>query len=569
MHNFSIAKINQTFKKQRMIRTLTMSLIRCFAILALLNALFNGRGDVVKLAESAQPEPAPRQTNVFSEISPNPTLNSEGQVVFHTDLRNNGFAAGWGIYLADQAGIKTIARTGDQPPDLNGNFYTFNSTIALNSTSQVFQVKLQKTLGGAVDDTAIYKASPSGLQQIIRSSAPAPRGGIFRPLQNTLFRVNQSGQVLFVASLTTGETSLFLSSSGNLAELAKAGPQGPFILFQNINGQAAIYALLSTTNTTGFYLADAKSVTPLALGKQPSPDGNGELNLFITTTPCLNDKGEIAFAASLASTTAGVTDNAGLFKADVNSLTLLVRKGQFVPGGNGRFLDFGQGQVTINSNSIVAFLANLTGTSGATADNAAIYQATGTNLTQVVRKGQPAPDGNGAFGDLSVPAQNNRGQIAFTATLVGTAHGTTDNQGLFVTDHNRKLVQVARSGSLVGNEILNKPLFFTGPDQGGLTGLNDDGDLAFWAELGGNFAVLLWNESIINNITQVGNNVQIGLSLPSGTTNYIQSTANLSKPFTNVGSPIIARGTRLRTNIVVQTDVTSAPAPDMFYRLAK
>jgi hypothetical protein len=68
-----------------------------------------------------------------------------------------------------------------------------------------------------------------------------------------------------------------------------------------------------------------------------------------------------------------------------------------VPGGNGRFLDFGPGQskAVINSNSAVAFLASITGTSGGPADSEAIYLANGTNLVQVVRKGQPPPDGMG------------------------------------------------------------------------------------------------------------------------------------------------------------------------------
>src|SRR4051812_532973 len=124
-------------------------LCRAFASVVLLgSAVLQSEAGFVKLAESGQGEPAPHGTNVFFEIAQNPTLNSEGQVAFYTDLRNAGFLQGFGIYLADQAGVTTIARAGEPAPDLNGNFYSFGSLVALNSTSQVFQANLHGSLGG-------------------------------------------------------------------------------------------------------------------------------------------------------------------------------------------------------------------------------------------------------------------------------------------------------------------------------------------------------------------------------------------------------------------------------------
>ena len=79
---------------------------------------------LVKLAESGDSEP--NGTNVFLQIGSSPVLSDNGQVVFYTDLRNNGFLQGWGIFRADPQCVITVAKTGQASPDLNGNLYTFN-----------------------------------------------------------------------------------------------------------------------------------------------------------------------------------------------------------------------------------------------------------------------------------------------------------------------------------------------------------------------------------------------------------------------------------------------------------
>jgi len=554
-----------------------MSKLVCPLTIVMLFAGFVSKAGIVKLAESGDPEPAPNGTNQFFQIDHGVTLNPEGQVAFVSDLRNNGSLQGLGAFLADQSGVQTIARVNQPAPGANGNLYLFDSPVALNSTSQVFEARMRNTLNGATDDTGIFQVSGAGLKQVVRAGAPPSDGGIFRTFQGIPPRVNEAGQVAFKAATTSHASGVYLSTGGNLKQLATSGqamPEGggTFNVFTDValndKGQVAFSCLLVSTSFSGIYLASGSSVALLAKGGQALPDDDGRILTFPSTLPSLNNKGEIAFVAMLTGTAAGNADNLGVYRADTNGLTQLARKAEFVPGGNGRFLDFGPGQpnAVINSNSAVAFLATITGSSGGTADNEAVYLANGTNLVQVARKGQSAPDGNGTFASFGTPALNNRGQLAFTATLAGTSGGTLDNEGIFVTDPALRIIQAVRSGIKIGSETLAKPSFVSGPNPGGVSGFNDEGDLAFWAALNGNVAALFWSQLIINDVTHVGNTVQMSLSLPSGTTNYVQATPSLNQPFQNIAGPIVARGQRIRTNVVQQVPAAKGSS---FYRVSQ
>src|SRR5439155_6797462 len=119
------------------------------------------------------------------------------------------------------------------------------------------------------------------------------------------------------------------------------------------------------------------------------------------------------------------------------NLALIVREGQLAPDGTNRFDSF----VTpfsdvpaLNNAGQVVFLNTLTGPGVGTTNDTGLFRADGTTLTQIVREGQLAPDGNGRFNDFrfsSFPAFNNSGQVAFNGLLTGTAHGLSDDNGIF------------------------------------------------------------------------------------------------------------------------------------------
>ncbi|HEY3856079.1 MAG TPA: choice-of-anchor tandem repeat NxxGxxAF-containing protein [Verrucomicrobiae bacterium] len=547
-------------------------------LLQALTGTVSHAGNIIKLAESGDFEPG-STNNVYSEISESPTLNDAGQVSFNSDLRDSGFLQGYGIYLADGKSVTTVAHVGQPMPDLNGNFYSFYDLVALNSTSQVFQANLRGTLGGGDDDTGIYQFNSGGLTQLAREGYATPDGnGIFKSLDNVPVRINRSGQTAFSCTTTSPKQVyvIYRSTDAVLTVMAfakEASPDGNGQLYSfsdpalNNNGEVAFYSSLLSTNgsTEGFFKSDGNAVTVLARYGQIVPNGNGTFSSFRETTPAFNDNGQIAFESALGGTTGGSTDNAGLYRSDGVTMTEVARKGQFVPGGNGRFLDFGNTDVVaINNRGQVAFFADLTGTTGGTGDNAAICLADGASIIQVVRKGQAAPDGNGVFSGFGYPSINNKGQVAFTATLTGTSRGTLDNQGIFLADPSLGILQVVRSGLMVGGETLSNPEFLYGPNFGGLTGLNDNGQMAFWAGLNGNYAVFLWSLPEIISVARVSNDVLVTVQAVGGTTNYVQATSTLGSSFTDIASVVLPGSGLVTTNVL---DTGGATNTGRYYRI--
>ncbi len=554
--------------------------------LALLLALstldaFPGYGGIVKLAESGDLEPG--GTNMFFEISAFLTLNDLGQVAFQTDLRNNGFLQGWGIFLADTNGVQTVARTGEPSPDANGNFYTFNGQCSLNNTSQVFQTTLNGTLGGGADSTAIYQHYDHTISQVARAGQAVPEGGAtFRGLSGIQARINRNGQVAFRSASSTNADQIYRYSNGVLTRMAysrQPSPDGDGFLLTffadptlNNLGNVAFVGTVQGTSSSGFvlFLSTDGTLKVLARAGQTVPDGNGQILFFSSPNPGLNDLDQAVFVANLSGTTGGSTDNLGVYRADGTQLVQLVRKAQFVPDHNGRFLDFFQNYVAINNHGVAAFTANLTGTSGGTADNQAVFLADGTNLTQVVRKGQLAPDGNGVFAGFGSPALNQAGQLAFTATLTGTSGGTKDNEGVFVVTPGLTIKQAIRSGEVIGGETVFNPTFLGGPDFGGLSGFNQNGQLALSVDLNGNNGVLLWTDSEatappqILGLSESGANLTVSWQGAGGTTNFVQTASNVTGPFADIASVVLPGSGTVSTNF---TDFNAGTHQTRFYRI--
>ena len=545
-------------------------------LLCLLVAASRARAGLVKLAESSDFEPG--GTNVFFLITQTPTLNERGQVAFYSDLRNtNGFAQGFGFFLADGETNTTIAKTGQPAPDANGNLYTFYNTAALNSSNQVFQANLNGTLGGASDDAGMYRRNGGALTQLAREGQPAsPEGGTFNNLQGFPIRINRSGQTAFTCGTSSNVYAIYRTTGNALTRLAYYNqplPDGNGALgfmqnpsFNN-NGQAAFYSIATSTNGSsfGFFLADGNNLKVLTRALQPSPDGNGNILLFFSSPPALNDNGQITFVAQLNGTTGGSADNLGLYRGDGNTTVQLVRKGEFVPNGNGRFLDFGgAATVAINNSGQVAFTATLTGTTGGGSDNAGIFLVTGNTVTQLARKGQAVPGGNGVYSTFGYPALNNKGQVAFKSTLTGTSGGTTDNQAIYLVDADSSIQQVIRAGQVIDGETVFTPNFLEGPNYGGMTGLNDAGQMAVWSALNGNHAVYLWSRPEMTGASTAGNNVSVGWISYGGATSVVQAASSPTAVFTNVATIPLRASRLVRTNF---SEPLATNTPVRIYRV--
>jgi hypothetical protein len=183
----------------------------------------------------------------------------------------------------------------------------------------------------------------------------------------------------------------------------------------------------------------------------------------------LNESGQITYVAALEDTPGGDSDNRALYIADSSGITQLARKGDPVPGENGVFEDFFD-PAGPNENGQVAFVGRISGSSGGENDNEGIYLASVGGVTELAREGDTVPDGNGTFGDFEfLTGINDNGEAAIKAMLDGTSGGESDNEVLFIAGEDG-ITEIARKGEPApggGGGIISSILIPTNPNVSG------------------------------------------------------------------------------------------------------
>jgi hypothetical protein len=126
-----------------------------------------------------------------------PMLNDVGQVAFiaHIDADEK---TDDGIFVGDGSSLVQVARSGDAPPDGNGQFDKLGgsdeNTIGLNNHGQVvFQGYLRNTAGGVKDNNGIFRWNGDIVEQLAREGQLAPDG-------NGRFSGFKGPVILFVSS---------------------------------------------------------------------------------------------------------------------------------------------------------------------------------------------------------------------------------------------------------------------------------------------------------------------------------------------------------------------------------
>jgi hypothetical protein len=177
----------------------------------------------------------------------------------------------------------------------------------------------------------------------------------------------------------------------------------------NAEGRVAFYASLVRTNAReGIFLSTgARTLKVAALG-DPVP-GGGTLSEFAKhPLPALNDAGKIAFGAAIA----GARASEGVFLADNGSLKGLALSGSEAPGIlSGTFVEFDL--PALNNLDDVVFLATVR---RGRETLPVLYLWSNGRLRKLVAAGDLAP-GGGTFAQFGVPAINNKGLVAFPATV--------------------------------------------------------------------------------------------------------------------------------------------------------
>src|SRR3989441_11988701 len=155
------------------------------------------------------------------------------------------------------------------------------------------------------------------------------------------------------------------------------------------------------------------TVRAVALAGQPAPGGGTFEHFGVESLPVVapaNTKGQVAFFATLLRASAGEA----FFLASERRTVRIAAEGDAVPGG-GTFSGFGRHPIpALNEAGDVAFAAAVSG--GKTVEG--IFATTGRRLRAVAVVGSAAPGiASGTFANLDAPALNDRGDVAFLATV--------------------------------------------------------------------------------------------------------------------------------------------------------
>ena len=396
-------------------------------------------------------QPAPDGNGTFSSFN-GVSIDNQGSglVAFVSTLRGTerGFKDNTGIFLAHASRLDQIARTNQAIPDGSGVFSSLEG-LSLNSKGEVAFSGWVAGPSGTNDITrGLFIARDGKLIQIARTGRPSPDGAqMFSGFSDPV--INSKGQVAFVgyfvattvdrqSGVFSANGAVYLWNGRSFDEIARVGqtaPDGDGVFSEfgapslNDRGQLAFQSYLRETlgarDTNGVYFATGGVIKRIAKSGQPASDGNGAISVY--GYPRLNQEGHIVLPVTFTGTRGAGVDNSANFRwSEGAGLIQLLRSGDRALDGNGRIS--GMGRPRINERGQVTFDVSYTDTTRTTG----IILNDGARTIEIARAGQPVPDGNGKVLALSHPAINDRGQIAFFATLADTLRGNYDNSGVYI-----------------------------------------------------------------------------------------------------------------------------------------
>src|SRR5215475_16223763 len=187
----------------------------------------------------------------------------------------------------------------------------------------------------------------------------------------------------------------------------------PIVAPINNKGQVAFFAtVLRGRASEGFFLSAGGRISKLAADGDPAPGGGVFSGFGRHPVPALNDAGELAFAAAVA----GARALEGIFVASRRGTRAIALAGAAAPDiPSGTFA--GVDAPAINERGEVAFLATVR---RGRESLEAIYLHAGGKSRKIVPQGDPAPAG-GVFAGFGPPALNGKGSVVFGAVVEGRA----------------------------------------------------------------------------------------------------------------------------------------------------
>jgi hypothetical protein len=187
----------------------------------------------------------------------------------------------------------------------------------------------------------------------------------------------------------------------------------PIVAPINGKGQVAFFAtVLRGRASEGFFLSSGARISKLAADGDPAPAGGVFSGFGRHPVPALNDGGELAFTAAIA----GARAVEGIFVASPRSTRAVALAGSAapdIPSGTFASVD----TPAINDRGEVAFLATVR---RGRESLEAIYLHSGGKTRKIVAQGDPAPAG-GTFAGFGPPSLNGKGLVVFGAVVEGRA----------------------------------------------------------------------------------------------------------------------------------------------------
>ncbi|MEQ8659982.1 MAG: hypothetical protein RLW62_04135 [Gammaproteobacteria bacterium] len=400
-----------------------------------------------------------------------------------------------------------IARTGGALADIDGSFSSFSLPTINNVNTVLFRARLTGTSDGAASDSGIYRffhasvggPAPtinSGVQEVVREGQTlnlaggdlvagdlflaathlenSPVVGIAAPVIGWFSSI--ALELPVTGGLENGDSAIIVEQVDRTFEVvaregdavtvvpdddAVYGDLRGFNLF-GIGGNRNV-GFFAAMNETTLGSADNTALFRFAPVAGPGDDsvrvvareGDGLGGVF---APTMSDAGGIAFLAGLeVGNAAGPTGLARVLPGALG-FAILVEEGDAVPDDSGIFEQLGE--VRINNAGHLAFTALLDDTPGidgsTTADDSGVYLHNGLAVRELVREGDPVPDGDGRFGRFQDafsgavprPVFNDRDEVAFLTRLTHTA-AERDN-GIYVASPDA-VVEVAREGDAIAD----------------------------------------------------------------------------------------------------------------------
>src|SRR5437867_8946513 len=187
----------------------------------------------------------------------------------------------------------------------------------------------------------------------------------------------------------------------------------PIVAPINGKGQVAFFAtIVRGRSSEGLFVSSGERICKLAADGDAAPGGGVFSGFGRHPVPALNEGGELAFAAAIA----GARAVEGIFVASPRGTRAIALAGGAAPEiPSGTFANVDT--PALNDRGDVAFLATVR---RGRESLEAIYLHSGGKSRKIVAQGDPAPAG-GTFAGFGPPSLNGKGSIVFGAVVEGRA----------------------------------------------------------------------------------------------------------------------------------------------------